>query len=91
MPERMNSGRVSTFQTFLQVGKKPKSTQLSVPIPSPSSAARVNAGDNGGEVEHTCSSKNRMIAGEEQGRDTSRVRKSSRNLAKTASSGVTTG
>ena len=39
MPEMMKSGLVSTLQMFCQVGKKPKSTQLSVPIPSPSSAA----------------------------------------------------
>ena len=38
VPETMKSGRVSTFQTLRQVGKIPKSTQLIVPTPSPSSA-----------------------------------------------------
>ena len=51
MPETRKSGRVSTLQTFFQVGKKPKSTQLSVPTPSPSSAARGKAPAIGGEVE----------------------------------------
>ena len=37
MPEMMKSGLVSTFQMWRQVGQKPKSTQFSVPKPSPSS------------------------------------------------------
>ena len=43
MPDSRNSGRDSTDQTFFQVGKKPNSTQLSVPTPSPSSAASTKA------------------------------------------------
>ena len=43
MPDIRNSGRDSTDQTFFQVGKKPNSTQLTVPTPSPSSAARMKA------------------------------------------------
>ena len=42
-PETRNSGRFSTVQMFFQVGKKPKSTQLSVPTPRPSAAAMLTA------------------------------------------------
>ena len=47
----MNSGRVSTAQTFFQVGKSPKSTQFIVPTPSPSSAGGDEGERDGGEIE----------------------------------------
>ena len=54
----MKSGRVSTDQTFFQVGKKPKSTQFTVPDPEP---------EQRGEAAPPCSAapRSRMMCGSE--------------------------
>ena len=91
MPEMMKSGLVSTFQMLRQVGNSPKSTQLIVPTPSPSSPVSVKpvSADTGSSVTGSCVEE--MIPPVSSTPTTSMVRKSRMNLPKTASSGETTG
>ena len=91
MPDIRNSGRLSTDQTFFQVGKKPKSTQLTAPTPSPSSAARKKAPATGARSRTMSASVKAAMPAKIPTATMASVTKARIAAAKTASSGLTTG